>query len=97
MCDMQNCDREITHPKLGLCNSCYSVLLYWQKKNQKAVIERAMKLQLFQERMDLIIPSNVKYKPYRMNPSPIEILPGQYKKYHKPGKRRLTNKKRNVA
>lgn len=99
MCDMHYCDNDIDHPKLGLCNSCYGIMLRWRQRNSKHAQERALKLKRWMECMDMIMPASVNYKPYVAVPNTIQVLPGDYrpKKYKVKNGKRQTSKKRRAA
>ena len=77
-CQTPGCDNEAKC--LNLCASCYSALYYWQKRSPQALIDRARRLQLFEARMDLLMPANVEIPRYRRTSAKLEILPGNSKK-----------------
>lgn len=51
-CIIENCDREMQHPKSGLCSPCYSSLWYWKQKSVTDIVKRKKNLRVFAARMD---------------------------------------------
>lgn len=63
-CEMECCENEAAFPRLGLCLSCYQAIRYWLRaaKTPKDILERKKKLQVFQNRMDHLMPNVVSIK-----------------------------------
>ena len=76
-CKNPACNREVTHPKLGLCGPCYSGMLYWSKKSRQEQIAKVQQLQILESRMDAMMPANVAVKKFKRVMQPWDLLPGQ--------------------
>lgn len=86
MCSTPGCDNKIECPSFGLCKNCYSSLLRWSKRTKTEQLNRMYKLQLFQARVESVLPHNVVVKKYKKSDIKIDVLPGQLN----------TNKKRKL-
>ena len=90
-CHTHNCEGEVgDNSSIGLCKSCYSYMYYWHKKTPKELIHRARRLQIFEARMDLLVPINASIeRPKRGKIKPLAIMPGEFKKGKRPKKAKL--------
>lgn len=79
MCNTPGCDREIECPGFGLCRNCYGAMLRWSKRTTKEMRHRFERLQLFQARLDSVLPSTVVIKAYKKSDTVMEVLPGKLK------------------
>lgn len=57
-CVMEGCNRA-SHYTSGLCHACYQVIWRWKSRSPGDVVRRAAQLQLWQHRIDKLMPSKI--------------------------------------
>lgn len=83
-------DRSIT----GLCSPCYSYIYSNQKRTPRQVLARAHKMQMYQSRLNFLLPAPVEMiRPKPGTPHPeLVVIPGHVKKWRRKNKNKSVYK-----
>jgi len=66
-CSTSDCDNEVYC--LDMCRQCYQAARYWKAKSMKEIVNRGKKLRVYENRLDALMPKNVKRMPRRKKAS----------------------------
>ena len=55
-CTVDGCFDERTYVHSGLCNACYSGMLYWRDRTPTDIVKRQQQINRLRNRMDLMQP-----------------------------------------
>jgi len=90
ICCIAGCDNEVQVPSTDTCRNCYSSILRWSKRSPADVRRRASVIELYSNRMQLLIPHNVDIlRPKKVK---LKAMPGQFRV-----NKQLEKKKRKLA
>ncbi len=82
-CVTPGCNEDVGERSITqLCKSCYAYIYNWGKKSPGDLIKRAHKLNLYESRMQFLLPPSVKLiNTNESTKSTLNVMPGQVKKY----------------
>jgi len=82
VCVTPGCGLEIGERSITcLCKACYSYIYTNQKRTTKQLVQRSIKIRLFQSRLNFILPSTGNEKSH--NQPELLVMPGHVKKYRR--------------